>query len=111
MSVLILGMEPSTRCLGCDFEIYGQYCVLLEKYTNDTRKTGRLDNCPVVGLPEKHGDLIDRNALKKDYRMGTDCYDCESDWKACQYDRTFAKMDFCGWLDDAPTVIEAEGEQ
>ena len=58
----------------------------------------------------KHGDLIDIDALKKGYRMGNDCNDCETDWKSCQYDRVYSKMDFCGWLDDAPVVIEAEDE-
>ena len=28
--------------------------------------------------------------------------------KACEYDRIYSKMDFCGWLDDADVVIEAE---
>ena len=65
--------------------------------------------CPLVEL-KPHGDLIDRDALKKDYRMGNDCNDCETDWKSCQYDIVYSKMDFCGWLDDAPVVIEAEGE-
>ena len=64
----------------------------------------------MVELPEKHGDLIDRDALKKDYKMGKDCDTCETDWKSCQYDIVYSKMDFCGWLDDAPVVIEAEGE-
>ena len=62
----------------------------------------------IVELPEKHGDLIDRDALKKDYRMGNDCNHCETDWKSCQYDIVYSKMDFCGWLDDVPVVIEAE---
>ena len=45
---------------------------------------GRPDWCPLVELPEKHGDLIDRDALPRDV------------------------MDFDVW--NASSVIEAEGE-
>lgn len=61
-------------------------------------------------LPQKHGRLIDADAFKTDYRMSDDCDSCDTNWKSCQYDTVYAKMDFCGWLDDAPTVIEAEDE-
>ena len=70
----------------------------------------RLPDCPLVEL-KPHGDLIDMDALKKDYKMGKDCDTCEPDWKSCQYDIVYSKMDFCGWLDDTPVVIEAEGEE
>ena len=96
MSVLIKGVKPSTRCYGCDFEIYGQYCVLLEKYTNNTRAIGRLDNCPVVGLPEKHGRLIDADALVPDI-----CHDWNG-W--CVPPDDYSEE--C--IRKAPTVIEAE---
>ena len=48
--------------------------------------------------------LIDVDQLKADYNMGDDCSDCKTNVKACEYDRVYSKMDFCGWLDDAPTV-------
>ena len=67
-----------------------------------------------VELPDKHGDLIDRDAFRADYGMNADCADCEKECqgktRACEYDRIYSKMDFCGWLDDAPTIIESEGE-
>ena len=47
--------------------------------------------------------LIDADVLKADYGMA-DCKDCKTEWKSCQYDRFYSKMDFCGWLDDAETV-------
>jgi len=70
MSVLIKGMEMPVRCSGCDMEINYEYlyheCVLLYKgYTNDIRYFGRLKNCPLAEIPQKHGDLIDRDELKK----------------------------------------------
>lgn len=52
--------------------------------------------------------LIDVDAFKADYGMKDDCADCDKELrgksKACEFDRVYTKMDFCGWLDDAPTV-------
>ena len=48
--------------------------------------------------------LVDVDALKEDYRMANDCKDCKTYVRDCEYDRIYTKMDFCGWLDDAPTV-------
>lgn len=48
--------------------------------------------------------LIDVDAFKADYRMADECKDCKTNVRACEYDRVYAKMEFCSWLDDAPTV-------
>lgn len=48
--------------------------------------------------------LIDADALKEDYRMADDCKDCKTNVRDCEYDHIYAKMEFCGWLDDASTV-------
>lgn len=48
--------------------------------------------------------LVDADALKEDCRMANDCKDCKTYVRDCQYDRIYTKMDFCGWIDDAPTV-------
>lgn len=117
MSVLIKGMEMPETCDDCQFHRYHSHyeyvCVATPLFypMNLANSKGiRKEWCPLVVLPEKHGDLIDRNALKRDYRMGNDCERCETDWKSCQYDRVYSKMDFCEWIDDATVVIEAEGE-
>ena len=55
----------------------------------------------------KRGDdmrLVDADALKEDCRMANDCKDCKTYVRDCEYDRIYTKMDFCGWIDDAPTV-------
>ena len=49
-------------------------------------------------------ELIDRQALRAAHGLGTDCHDCKRDMKSCQYDRDYSLMDFCEWLDDAPTI-------
>lgn len=48
--------------------------------------------------------LIDADVLKADYGMAEDCKNCKTGYRSCEYDRIYSKMDFCGWLDDAPTV-------
>lgn len=48
--------------------------------------------------------LIDADVLKADYGMADDCKDCKTGYRSCEYDRIYSKMDFCGWLDDVPTV-------
>ena len=47
---------------------------------------------------------IDVDAFKADYHMADECKDCETPVRACEYDRVYTKMDFCSWLDDAPTI-------
>ena len=52
--------------------------------------------------------LIDVDEFKAVNGMKDDCADCDKELrgksKACEFDRVYTKMDFCGWLDDAPTV-------
>lgn len=50
--------------------------------------------------------LIDIVAFRKEHRMNEYCEDCERNARECQYN-DFSMMDFCGWLDDAPTVEAA----
>lgn len=49
-------------------------------------------------------ELIDRQAFRAAHGLGSDCHDCKRDMKSCQYDRDYSLMDFCEWLDDAPTA-------
>lgn len=48
--------------------------------------------------------LIDADALKNTHKMSDECDKCETKWKECQYDYIYSKMDFCTWIDDAPTI-------
>ena len=54
--------------------------------------------------------LIDVDAFKADYGMKDDCAECDKEVrgksKSCEFDRVYTKMDFCGWLDYAPTIEE-----
>lgn len=46
---------------------------------------------------------IDVDAFRMENGMSEKCEDCRSNQKECQYN-DYSKRDFCGWLDDAPTV-------
>lgn len=48
--------------------------------------------------------LVDADALKEDCRMANDCKDCKTSARDCEYDYIYTKRDFCGWIDDAPSV-------
>ena len=52
--------------------------------------------------------LIDADALKADYGMKDDCKDCEKELQGyvrqCHYNAVYTKMDFCEWIDSAPTI-------
>ena len=102
MSVMVKNMTMPTDCRECR----------LMEYHNSTGKTwctpadgllaedfrsipfdGRPEWCPLVELPEKHGDLIDREALYDDL---TRFYENKATARGLIYEQ--------------PTVIEAEGE-
>ena len=120
MSVLIKGKALPKDCESCDLcDYYGCCYALCGDSLWDALPDGaeyfpdgwKYAGCPLVEIPEPHGDLIDRDAFRADFSMGENCDNCGIELKRCEYDRIYTKMDFCGWLDDAPTVIEAEGSE
>ena len=104
MSVLIKGMEMPTRCavcVLCDLR-YGTKCKItkMSYYDSEGYPRGgyndRPDWCPLVEIPEPHGDLINRDALLEMVKdVNTDYY-CEVLGVTVED------------IDSAPTVIEAE---
>ena len=115
MSVLIKGMEMPEKCGSCDlFHVESpMHCTVVKGHKTVGAPYGmtRPDWCPLIEIPEPHGDLIDRDAFRADFSMGENCDKCGIELKRCEYDRNYTKMDFCGWLDDAPVIIEAEGSE
>ena len=121
MSVLIKGFIMPHCCDACSFSDWSNlhqtavckvnyYKPCFVDHSNEFLKR-RSDSCPLVEIPEPHGDLIDRDAFRADFSMGENCDKCGIELKRCECDRIYTKMDFCGWLDDAPTIIEAEGSE
>ena len=47
---------------------------------------------------------IDADQLKKDLDMGHLCEECSRDSRKCQYEQIYTRMDFCEWIDNAPSI-------
>ena len=105
MSILIKDMQMPTCCDNCwALDDYGDYprCRITEEQRgyNFPIREKRMDTCPIVELPP-HGRLIDADAADSQYKADfTDLTDFQCGWNA-------AMRYVCA---DAPTVIEAEGE-
>ena len=101
MSVLIREMKMPSECRKCFMMDYGimtgeTYCKVNGKTLAESYRPiefdGRPDWCPLVELPEKHGRLIDADEICFSMTNGTDQDIAEEAVR------------------EAPTVIEAEGE-
>lgn len=91
MSILIKGMEMPKDCWQCPFE----KCVLRVL-------VDRHPDCPLVEVPTPHGRLIDADVLNTD--------DMIESW----VNGDLYRHEWCidEWINNAPTIIEAEeGEE
>lgn len=74
MSILIKGMEVPEKCGSCDlFHVESpMHCTVVKGHKTVGAPYGmtRPDWCPLIEIPEPHGDLIDRDALIKDLTNG-----------------------------------------
>ena len=97
MAILIEGMEMPTRCAECRLSTVHSFkdrplCdVLVEYMSYGEWEAKRLDNCPLIEVPEPHGRLIDADAL------------CASHKEVCSRSMKFN-------LDLAPTIVPASEE-
>lgn len=98
MSVLIKGMEMPTSCHMC-VGGYGGFCFVAPAEADGICPDhGRADFCPLIPVPP-HGRLIDADALFEEvYKV----------W-GIEYDASECNT-LMGFINDAPTVIPAEGE-
>ena len=86
MSILIKGMRMPENCIKCPMQ-FGGMCYVMPAEVDESRvaptveeawKQGKPDWCPLIEIPDPHGALIDRDALKNikftdtnhDYRLG-----------------------------------------
>lgn len=99
MSVLVKGMKMPDSCAVCRFAGKGGYhmervvCMFTGK-NEDAENVDRLPDCPLAALPDKHGRLVDADALEPD----ADYYDGDC-W-------AYSVEQVC----NEPTIVEAEGE-
>ena len=81
MGVYIKGMEMPEDCFTCPLKEEG-FCNLTNAYASNINKIN--SDCPLIEVPEPHGRLIDADKLFRDI-----------EWDD---------------IENAPTIIEAEGE-
>lgn len=98
MSVIMIikEMEMPDRCANCD---YWRSCKVIDKYDflESARKVcaERPMDCPLVEIPTPHGRLIDGDTLIA-------AYDAQHEGEPGRARKL---------MEDAPTIIEAEGEE
>ena len=63
MSVLIKDMQMPENCSECPVSLSGKYCRIHKTYETFINILARPAHCPIVGLPEHHGRLIDAVSL------------------------------------------------
>ena len=108
MSVIVKGMEMPENCMSCPFPSVGVdwyycYCPGVDGKAYDFEQSKTVpDDCPLIALPDKHGRLVDADALIE--QMEAD---------AEHMDEPYARMIYSAAISDvrhAPTIVEAEGE-
>ena len=99
MSVVIPGMDMPKNCEECEFHLTEDIafelihqCQINRGYIDNADIHGFPHDCPLVELPKKHGRLIDADEICFSMTNGTDQDIAEEAVR------------------EAPTVIEAEGE-
>lgn len=94
MSMLIIGANPPKSCYACSW--YDK----VDCPVNDGRyyyRAQRHPSCPLISIPTPHGRLIDADALRVLF----------ADWYRVLDDNMREEVAL-RYIDDAPTVIEAE---
>ena len=112
MSILIKGMKMPETCEECAYQTKGAcFASGVNKGTITIRRMDkdRPDWCPLVELPSKHGDLIDRKALEDSVLkwLPPDPCGCEEKERPFETDICVSLM---MEIEEQPTVIEAEDE-
>lgn len=109
MSVLVKGMKMPESCRECRFQDFGSttgdtWCgvkdIVLAKNFEVIGFDGKPDWCPLVALPDKHGRLVDADAIvnaMNDMNVGGEVF-----VTAVEYVKLI--------MNDADAIVEAEGE-
>ena len=99
MGIYIKGMKMPEKCGSCDlFHVESpMHCTVVKGHKTVDAPYGmpRPDWCPLVEVPEQHGDLIDRDALLKKTINNP----------------LHAPYIVAKDIRDMPTIIEAEGSE
>ena len=98
MSVLIQKIDMPSMCCVCpchdyDMETNRYYCQALKDEPRIIDENTRRDDCPLVDIHTPHGRLIDASKLPIEL---------------VDEDGFCAAVCFSGYIEEAPTIIEAE---
>lgn len=108
MSVIVKGMNMPKNCCLCELKVFDDEGIDYCPFTNVMcLSIGRQDDCPLVGLPEKHGSLIDADALISDIKECIEAKYTYYEWEQMQG----LELALSCVEEDAPTIFEAEGDQ
>ena len=115
MSILIKGMKMPENCGMCsmahrnfDGNETRLACYALHKWAEESGD-GRLTDCPLVELPEKHGRLIDEAMLRKSVLKWMPNDPCGREEKEFPFEEDIC-VSMMMEIEEQPTVLEAEGE-
>ena len=111
MGVYIKGKRKPGTCYDCDFVDGSDDCFFGLGYTGDMCDCV-YEDCPLIEVIEPHGRLIDAGKLDA-YKLPSEKQDFKT-WHKHSAEYKYAVPVFNSALDmvknNAPTVIEAEGE-
>lgn len=111
MSILIRGMEMPNRCFECIFltTVPNFFCLAGKRdlCAEHGINISRPDWCPLVEIPTPHGRLGDLDALVKDLAVYRGGHNEGYGFDGGMYEAYNNSIEL---VEDAPTVIEAEGE-
>lgn len=97
MSILIKGMEMPPNCFRCPLSVLNGERLYCEVTKDEVVRAKRASDCPLVELPP-HGRLIDADvALKSEQPTNVS-------------DEQWAETTLARCINNAPTIVEAEGE-
>lgn len=115
MSIVIKGMEMPKRCFDCDlYDDENQFCKAQKEFMPMAVLGNYKDkDCPIVALPEEHGDLIDRTALLKEFELAQKSADMHGREYANAFYSSCGEISAEWWTveelaENAIAVIEAE---
>ena len=101
MSVLVRGMKMPNYCADCclieEDEEHTPYCPIINKSIDSWNLwISRLSDCPLIEVFTPHGRLIDEKCINE-----------VTAWRGGYDNKIYGSI----FETDAPTVIEAEGEE
>lgn len=108
MGVYIRGMDMPKSCRDCNLEYDNFYCHLAGKPIDIDRDDERLEGCPLTEVPEPHGDLIDRDKLKKSVLKWLPPDPCGVEEKERPFETDIC-VSMMMEIEEQTAVIEAEG--